>query len=280
MKLLTLWRLELLKLFTQRGAYAGFAVLASLSVLFVWGSWRHGPPGNVQSQVSDMFVMGGKLISAQSVCYWMLAIPVAMEVLVPLLIATISGGLIASEVKAGTLRTIMVRPVARISLTVAKTLTAWCHAILLCAFLLVFTFIVSYIAFGGGDILAAAGGKLTILSAHSAWWRLPLGYALAGVGMCAVASVALMLSALFENPLTAAGLTVAFLIVSGVLVTIDYFEFLKPYLLVTHLSVPSEAFHSAISWDAIESHLSYILPYVAVPPALTALVIARKDITC
>ena len=280
MKLLTLWRLELLKLFMQKGAYAGFAVLASLSGLFVWGTWQHGPEMASHEQVSDMFVMGGKLISAQSVCYMMLAVPLAVQVLIPLLVATIAGGLIAGETKTGTMRTILVRPVHRLTLTVAKTLTAWCHAILLVAFLLGFTWLVAQIAFGAGDLVSLGGAKLTVIARSQAWWHLLLAYGFAAVGMCAVASIALLLSSLFENSLTAAGLTVAFLIVSGVLMAIPYFEFLKEYLLTAHLSAYEQAFRTPVGWDMLQYHLAYIAPYIYVPAALTAVVTWRRDVTC
>ena len=280
MRLLLTWRLELLKLFTQKGAYAGFAVLAALSGLFVWGTWQHGPEMTAHEQVSDMFVMGGKLISAQSVCYMMLAVPLAVQVLLPLLIATIAGGLIASENKTGTMRTILVRPVHRLTLAAAKALTAWCHAILLVAFLLGFTWVVGQVAFGGGDLVSLGGAKLTVVARSQAWWHLLLAYGYAAVGMCAVASIALLLSSLFENSLTAAGLTVAFLIVSGALMAIPYFEFLKEYLLTAHLSAYDQAFRTPVGWDMLQYHLAYIAPYIYVPAVLTAVVVWRRDVTC
>jgi ABC-2 type transport system permease protein len=280
MKLLLVWRLELLKLFTQKGAYAGFAVLAALSALIAWGTWKAGPIVGGGSGVSEMFVMGGKLVSAQSICYMMLKVPMAVVFFLPLLIATVSGGLIASENKSGTLRTILVRPLSRVTLAAAKTLTAWTHAVVLVAFLLGFTYAAAYLIFGGGDIINVGDGKFAIIPRAAAWWRLLLGYGLAAVGMCAVASVSLLLSALFENALTAAGLTFAFVFVSVALIAIPYFEPIRPYLLTSHLQVCDQAFGKPIDWPLVRWDLLYTAPYALVPAVLTALVLWRKDVTC
>ena len=44
MRLVSLVRTELCKMFRQRGTYAGFVLLAVFIGLLVWGVWAEGPP--------------------------------------------------------------------------------------------------------------------------------------------------------------------------------------------------------------------------------------------
>ncbi len=128
MKLRQLLTIELHKLRAQRGTYASYAVLAALVGLIVWGTWRYGPPHALQSALGDQFVVGGKEVAGPLIPLLLLEFPVAVHVLIPLLIAVATGGLVAGEKQAGTLRTILVRPVRRAAVLGAKLTAAWIHA--------------------------------------------------------------------------------------------------------------------------------------------------------
>lgn len=286
MRVAALAGVELVRMFRQRGTYAGYVFLAAFTGLFVWGVWAEGPPiaGPMASGDADV-VVGGNLVSGPLVPYLMLEIPVAVNVFMPLLISMIAGGLIASEAQRGTLRTLLTRPVYRYEVVVAKLLAAFAHAGSLALFLGGVSLATGYVVFGGGDLFSAGnimtdGGTMTILAEPEALQRLAMAYCLVVASMCTVAALALFCSTIFEHPLTAAGVTVGFLIVSVALMAIPYFEWLQPYLLTSHLGAFRAVFEAAIDWGKVARDLAYTGAYAAAAVLGTLLVFGRRDQTC
>ena len=282
MKLRTTLAIELRKLFAQRGTYVGYVVLTVLVGLFVWGIWRHGPPDDLRRAVGDQFIVGGKLLTGPLVPYLLLAFPIALHLLIPLLVAVVAGGLIAGEKRSGTLRTLLTRPVRRTSILGGKLVAGWLHAASLVLFLGLLSTAGGYAVFGRGDLVVIdfPGSSLGVLAEPQALVRLALGYGLGAVAMMAIASLALLLSVVCDNPLTAVGVTVAILLVFQALRLMPYFEWLQPYLVTEHILVYREAFGGAVDWVAVRSSLSYLAAYIVVPAVLATIIFQRKDVLC
>lgn len=277
MKLGRLLRMELAKVFGQRGTYAGYAVLGVLVGLVTWAMWRYGPPFEERLTEGSEFIVGGSILSGMSVARFLME--PSMVVLVPLMVAAVSGGLIAAEMQQGTMRTLLVRPVRRWAVLTAKQIAAWAHAISLTAFLGVFALAVGYAVFGGGELVHFRGG-LTILPERLGLLRIAEGYAVCALAMCAVASLALLMSQLLKNPLTASALVIAFILVGMVLGQIEYFEWLEPYLLTSHLTAFGEIFHNEINISALRWPLWCLALYAVVPFVIGQIIFRYRDITC
>jgi len=282
MKLRQLLTIELYKLLAQRGTYASYAVLAALVGLIVWGTWRYGPPHELQSALGDQFVVGGKVVTGPLIPLLLLEFPVAIHILIPLLIAVATGGLVAGEKQTGTLRTILVRPVRRAAVLGAKLTAAWIHAAGLVVFLGVLSLALGYAVFGPGDLVVMSfkSSSFSILAEPQALSHLALAYGLAVVAMMAVASLGVLLSVLCDNPLTAAGLTVAALLVLQSLRLIPYFQWLQPYLLTEHIWVYREALSATVDWSKIITSLSYLVAYIAGPGLIALCIFWRQDVRC
>ncbi len=282
MKLRRLLTIELRKLLAQRGTYASYAVLAVLVGLIVWGTWRYGPPHALQSALGDQFVVGGKVVTGPLIPLLLLEFPVAVHVLIPLLIAVAAGGLVAGEKQAGTLRTILIRPVRRAAVLGAKLAAAWIHAAGLAVFVGVLSLIVGYVVFGPGDLVVMSfkSSSFSVLAEPQALSHLALAYGLAVVAMMAVASLGVLLSVLCDNPLTAAGLTVAVLLVLQSLRLIPYFQWLQPYLLTEHIWAYREALSATIDWSQVGTSLSYLAAYIAGPGLIALGIFWRQDVRC
>ncbi len=277
MKLGRLVRGELAKIFGQKGAYVGYGVLVVLISLVVWGMWRYGPPFEKRMGASSDFIVGGKLVTGPSVARFIME--PALLVLVPLLVAAIAGGLFAGEMQRGTMRTLLCRPVRRCAVATSKYLAGWIHAGSLTAFLGLFALGLGLAVFGRGELVSFIGG-LTILSEQVALVRLGEAYLIAALGMCAVASVALLFSQLVQNPLTATALTLAFLLVGAVVGAIPYFEWLKPYLLSSQLEAFSQVFHSEVDFAPLRWPLGCMGVYMVAPFVLGIIIFRYRDITC
>lgn len=277
-------RVEVEKLARQRLLLAALAALTVLVALFAWGMWRFPSPRHLPGTTGGEFLLGGKMKTAELLSFLLLRVPIALDLLIPLMLATVTGGLLAGERNLGTLRTLLTRPVSRLSLYGAKLAAAWLVALVLTAFLAVLSLGVGYALFGGGDLLPLETGTLTILAEKTALLRLAQGYFLAALAMTAVASLGMMFSAFCDNPLTAAGLTVAFLLISGALGLLalgpmSYFESWRPHLLTTHLALGGKIFSSHPDWAQVWRSLAYLGGYSAVTALVGGLVFWRRDVT-
>ena len=277
MRLAATLRSELSKLFRQRVTYAGFAVVLVLVSLLTWGTYHEKDRLAVDRSLGSDFIVAGKSVTALFVAH--AAMDVAMVILLPLLVAFVLGGLVSGETQSGTLRTLLTRPVSRPVVLLSKLVTGWAYAIAVTAFLGLSGLAIGYAVFGWGDLVIFRGGLL-ILEPTAGLVRLAQAYALAAYAMCAVGAVAVLLSVIFDNPLAAAGLTVAFLVVSGTVQLIPYFEKVKPYLLTTNLALYQECLKASVSTGAITTAAWHLLAYVVGATVIALLVFVRRDVTC
>ncbi len=272
---------ELSKASRQRLLLAALAVLAALVALFAWGMWRHPLPLRAPGTGSGEFVMGGRINTAPMLAYLLLRVPVATTLMLPMMLAVFAGGLLAGERHTGTLRVLLVRPVSRTAVFGAKLLTAWLLALGLTAFVGLFSLGLGYVLFGPGDLVPLPeSGRLVIFPHGEALGRLALGYLLAAGALTATASVGMFFSSLCDNPLTAAGLTVAFLFISGALQLHPYFEAWEPYLLTTYLDVGKQALVREVPWKEVGQAFACLGGYSAVAAALAGLWFWRRDVLC
>ena len=167
----------------------------------------------------------------------------------------------------------------RAALVVGKYLTGWLHAISLTLFLGLASLGLGYAAFGRGELVTYYNG-LTILTEPIALLRLAEGYAYCALCMCAVASLAMLFSQLMSNPLTASAVALAVLLVGGVVGQIPYFEWLKPYLLVSHLDDFGLLFHSRVDYGPLWWPIGCLCAYAFVPFLAGLIIFQRQDITC
>lgn len=281
MKLFTILRIELTRLFRQRGTYAGYIMLASLIGLVTWGVWARSPQAvvNLEGDFGGDFVVGGKVLSALTVPYYLLELPSTVSFFLPLLISMVAGGIIAGEAQTGTLRTVLTRPVHRWAVLAGKLAAALIHAISLVVWLGGLSLLVGYIVFGHGDLVAIRGG-FRVFTEQEGLARLGMAYAAVALMMCSVAAIALLCSTIFEHALTASGVTVGFLILSAVLMVIPFFEWLAPYLLTKHFHCYRQMFANTIDWEATRIDMHYTAIYAIVAVAGALVVFCRKDMTC
>lgn len=278
MKLLTALRLELAKIFLMRGTYVGYGIIAAVTSLTIWGLWRFHPVQQLSHRLGDDMVVGGKTMTGLMPARYVMG--PALLILVPMLIAAIAGGLVAGEGKSGVLRSWLCRPVSRLTLLTAKQLAAWIHALSLTLFLGLVALGLGYAFFGGGDLVdIMSGDGMVILDERLGLIRLALAYGLAAYVMCGFASLTLMGSVIFENPMVAAASAVAFLPVATIISNLEYFEFLKPYLLTNYFDIWRHAFKGTVVLGDFLPGLYCLAGYCLIPYVIGAVVFWRKDIT-
>jgi len=192
------------------------------------------------------------------------ALGVVLPLFLPIAVAVLGGDAIAGETQTGTLRYLLVRPVGRIHLLVAKLVTV-------VAFVVLAVLMVSAVAYVEGRLLlgqspatgttSLSGSTLTEqeLAGRTA---LALGYVI--VSMLGVAAVALFLSTVTTSSIGAALGTVGVLIASTVLLGLDAAGALHPYLPTRYWLAFVDLFRDPILWDDVLRGLTVQLGYLLV----------------
>ena len=187
------------------------------------------------------------------------ALGVVLPLLLPIAVAVLAG-----ESQTGTLRYLLVRPVGRTHLLLAKLLTV-------VAFVLLAVLVVAAVSYLEGRLLlgqAPATGTVSLsgstLTQEELTWRtvLALGYVI--ISMLGVAAVALFFSTLTRSSIGAALGTVGILVASTVLLGLDAAQVLHPFLPTRHWLAFVDLFRDPIFWRDVTRGLIVQLGYLIV----------------
>jgi ABC-2 type transport system permease protein len=192
------------------------------------------------------------------------ALGVVLPLLLPIAVAVLGGDAIAGESQTGTLRYLLVRPVGRTHLLLAKLVTV-------VAFVLLAVLVVAAVSYAEGRLLlgqAPATGTVSLsgstLTQQELGWRtvLALGYVI--ISMLGVAAVALFFSTLTRSSIGAALGTVGMLVASTVLLGLDAAKVLHPFLPTRHWLAFVDLFRDPILWRDVSRGLVVQLGYLVV----------------
>ena len=187
----------------------------------------------------------------------------------PLGASLLSGEAIAAEASAGTLRYLVVRPVGRARLIVAKYSAVVAELAAAIVWVMVVALIAGGFAFGYGSLPTLSG---TTLGGGAATVRIvaTAGYALAAIGM--------FLSTVTDSGLGAAAATMAIAITSQILDGLPSLRAIHPYLITHRWFAFVDLFRSPVEWNGIVQGLILSGAYVAVFLGLALAVFSRKDV--
>jgi ABC-2 type transport system permease protein len=193
------------------------------------------------------------------------ALGVVLPLFLPIAVAVLGGDAIAGESQTGTLRYLLVRPVGRTHLLLAKLVTV-------VAFVLLAVLVVFAVSYADGRLLlgqAPATGTTVSLSGSSLTQGqivertlLALGYVI--ISMLGVAAIALFFSTLTSSAIAAALGTVGLLIASTVLLGLDAAGALHPFLPTRYWLAFVDLFRDPILWHDVVRGLLVQLSYLIV----------------
>ncbi|MBC7630796.1 ABC transporter permease [Aeromicrobium sp.] len=193
------------------------------------------------------------------------ALGIVLPLFLPVAVAVIAGDAIAGEAQGGTLRYLLIRPVGRTRLLVAKLVSV-------IVFVLIAVLVVAAVAYVEGRLLLGDGdpsGTVTSVSGTAlsqgelvARTAMALGYVT--VMMLGVAAIALLLSTLTDSGVAAALGTVSILIASTVLLGLDAADVLQPYLPTRYWLAFVDLFRDPIRWSGVVRGLAAQSAYLVV----------------
>jgi ABC-2 type transport system permease protein len=196
--------------------------------------------------------------------YPLAAIGIILPLFLPTAVAVVAGESIAGEAQAGTLRYVLIRPVGRTRLLVAKLVSAVTFVVLAVAVVAATAYVLGRVLLGTGSVTAATSVSGTSLSSDELLWRTGLSLAYAILSMLGVAAIAVFLSTIVESPLAAAMGTMAVLIASTLLLTLDAAQSLYPYLPTRYWLSFVDLFRDPILWRNVERGTALQAIYVVV----------------
>jgi ABC-2 type transport system permease protein len=273
-------RVELRTLFLRPRMWVSVLLMCGLPALvavFLATAHLSPPPGQGAAFLSAVTTDGSLYPAA--------ALALVLPIFLPVAVAMFAGDAVAGEAKNGTLRYLLIRPVARTRLLMAKLLGIAVFVIVVIVFVVITSFLVGGGLFGFGQ--AAAVGQPGGVTSLSGTLLTPLDLVLrllAAIGyivlcMMGVGVIALFLSTISDSGLGAALGTLAILITSEVLTTLDAANIVKPYLLSNYWLSWIDFFRVPIFWGNIDKGILVQVAYLVVFFGAAWANLTSKDIT-
>jgi ABC-2 type transport system permease protein len=274
---------ELAKLFRRPRMYAivGLLCLLPFIVAIFLATTRIPPPPGQGGAFLSAVLANGALYPAA-------AMALVLPVFLPVAVAVLAGDSIAGEGATGTLRYLLIRPVGRTRLLVAKLVAMVAFVLFAIAMVVVTSYLTGVLMLGTGA--ANTGGVVLLppdVTSLSGDVISPTEFGLRILGtvgyitlsMLGVAAIALFLSTLSDSSLGAAMGALAVLVTSQVLVTLDAAEAVKPYLPTRYWLAWIDFFREPVFWRDIERGAALQLVYVAVLLAAAWANFKTRDVT-
>jgi ABC-2 type transport system permease protein len=297
---------ELVKLLRRPRTWISLVLTCALPFMvavFITITHLTPPPGQGSAFLSAVLQDGALYPAA--------ALALVLPVFLPVAVAVVAGDSIAGEASTGTLRYLLVRPVSRTRLLVAKLISVIVYVLLVVVAVTVTAYATGVLLLGPSQAAAvgqvppggapgglvgpgvagqaptagqAAGGAVTSLSgAPLSLMQLAerIGGAIAfiTVSMLGVAAIALFLSTITDSALGSALGALAALVASEVLVTLNAATVVQPYLPTRYWLAWIDFFRQPVFWRDIQRGFAIQAVYVVVFLAAAWANFSTKDIT-
>jgi ABC-2 type transport system permease protein len=256
---------ELVKLIRRPRTWISIALLCALPIVVAsFVAARHLAPAPGQGPAFLSAVLrDGSLFPAA-------AMALVVPVFLPIAVAVLAGDSVAGEASGGTLRYLLIRPVGRTRLLVAKLVSVTAFVLMAVVAVVLTSYVTGVVLFGTGT--PAALGEPEGVTSLSGVTLSPTEFTLRLLGavgfitvsMLGVAAIALFLSTVTDSPLGAALGAMAALIASEALVVLDAAVSIRPFLPTRYWLAWVDFFRDPIFWRDIERGLGIQVVYVVV----------------
>jgi len=269
-------RVELGKLFRRPRTWMTIGLLDALPtiVAILLAITGVGPrPGQGPAFLSAVLANGSLFAVA--------ALAIVLPLFLPIAVAVVAGDTIAGEAQAGTLRYLLIRPVGRTRLLVAKLVSVFAFVLVSVVLVAGTGFLVGRALLGNQPLsevaVTSVSGSTLTPGQIAARTVLAIGYV--AFSMLGVAAVALFLSTVTDSALSASMGALAILIGSSLLLTIDAAQALQPYLPTRYWLSFIDLFRDPILWRNVLRGIALQGVYVAVLLGAAWANFATKDVT-
>jgi ABC-2 type transport system permease protein len=210
------------------------------------------------------------------------ALAIVLPIFLPVAVAIVGGDAIAGEASAGMLRYLLIRPVRRTRLLVAKLVSLVVFVLFAVAAVVVTSYVIGVTLFPsqavvpGQDALASVSGPP--LTATQILVRIGAAMLYVGLSMLGVGAIALFLSTLTDSSLGATLGALAALVASQLLAVLDAAASVRPYLPTRYWLAWIDFFREPILWRDVERGIGLQAVYVAVFLGMAWANFATRDV--
>jgi ABC-2 type transport system permease protein len=183
------------------------------------------------------------------------ALGMVLPIFLPIAVAVVAGEAVAGEAATGTLRYLLVRPVGRTRLLVAKLLSVIVYTAMAVLSVAGAGYVVGVLLLGRQEdalVVTTVTVSGTPLTSGELAWRTALMIAYIGWSMLGVASVSLFLSTVTDSALGAALGGLAVLVGSTVLVGLDAAESVQAWLPTRYWLSWIDLFRDPVLWHDVQ----------------------------
>lgn len=277
--IVTMVRIELLKIFRKWRTYIGFIAIGILVPLLHLAMYLEGQNSIefITRGLRDSFILVGNLLNGYWISYIILN---ALTIHIPFLITLVAADLLAGEATAGTYRLLITRPVSRMQIVTSKFLSGIIYTGSLILFLALMSLVVGLIIFGTGELIVTGSKSIIIFEKSDILWRFLLAYGFAIISMTVVCSLSIFFSSLVENAIGPIVATMAIIIIFIILSAFDVgiLREIKPYLFTNYMMDWREFFNDPIEWAEVGKSVSILIGHILIFFTATSFIFIKKDI--
>jgi ABC-2 type transport system permease protein len=218
---------ELYKIIKRPRTYIGFAVIAVIVTILNLGMYYEGDTivALALEALANSFSFSGEIINGNLTTYILLN---SLLIHIPILVALVSGDMIAGEFSSGTIRLMLLKPISRFKIYSSKFIAAQLYTTALVLFFVGMAYLAGMLLFGKGDLIVLRRG-ISVFNEGDVTWRIALASLMGLLSMSVVSALAFMFSAFAKNSIGPIVGSVAVIIGLNIITTIG-FNTLKPII--------------------------------------------------
>lgn len=215
-----LLKAEIRKLFKQSKTYYALGALFSIELLILFSAYYQGTTiiDLLLENLKQKFYFEGTLLNGNLLIYLILN---TLWFHLPLILMIIVSGTLTSEYKDRTLQTIMLQPVSKWKFILSKYIVAIAFTLMVVGLLAISSFGLSYAFFGNGDLVVYLNG-LNFFDATDAVKRLQWSFVSGALSMVFFSVASLTIAILFKEATKTWIVSAFFLILSNILLKVDF----------------------------------------------------------
>jgi ABC-2 type transport system permease protein len=264
--------LELSKLLRRPRTWITITLLAALPVvvaIFLRAEGVGPRPGDGPALLSEV-LNNGVLFPAA-------ALALILPIFLPVATAVIAGDAIAGEASIGTLRYLLVRPVPRTRLLLAKLVAIVVFVLLAVLIVAGVGYVAGALLFGIKPLSASVSGSTLTVADTVVRTALTIAYVV--VSMLGLAAIALFASTRTDSSLAAALGALATFVTSQVLDLLDATRVIRPYLPTHYWLAFVDLYRDPLYWHDVARGFGLQAVYIVVFVGLAWANFATKDVT-
>lgn len=273
----SLIKTEIYKLLRQSKTYYALASLFMIELIILFSAYFQGKNilDILLENLKKSFYFEGSLLNGNLLVYLILN---TLWFQLPLILMIIVSGTLTTEYKDRTIQTTLLQPVTKWKFIVSKYIVAMGFTVLVVVLLAVTSFLLSYGLFGKGDLIVYIN-TLNFFSAKDAFIRLQYAFISGTLSMVFFSVASLTIAIIFKEATKTWIIAALFLILSNLLLKVDFGNNLFNQLFFAKLNDTwQNFFYFNIDWHIVYLNSALLVAYTLLFMGIGVWLFHKKDI--